>query len=81
MENRYHPDIFRRFAGWGQDGSAESDLIFRLAMAEDGSVIGVGRTYGSWDGEAHDDGDSDFAAFRLDGNGEEIWRYQVGFSK
>lgn len=49
-----------------------------MALAGDGSVICVGQTYGSWDGDAK--GGSDFAALRLDGNGEEIWRYQVGFS-
>ena len=49
-------------------------------MAEDGSVIVVGRTYGSWDGKA-DGAGGDVAAFRLDGDGEEIWRYQVGCSQ
>lgn len=65
------------FAG-GQDGTPEDDIPYWMAMAGDGSVICVGQTYGSWGGNAN--GDSDFAAFRLDGNGEEIWRYQVGFS-
>lgn len=48
-------------------------------MAEDGSVICVGYTYGSWDGPLS--GERDFAAFRLDGDGKEIWRYQVGCSE
>lgn len=47
-----------------------------MALAEDGSVICVGKTLGNWDGAAN--GEDDFAAFRLDGDGEEIWRYQVG---
>ncbi len=63
----------------GQDGSIGIDSATGVAMAEDGSVICVGYTYGSWDGLLN--GERDFAAFRLDGNGEEIWRYQVGFSE
>ncbi|CAM9620673.1 unnamed protein product [Ectocarpus fasciculatus] len=47
-----------------------------MAMAEDGSVVCVGTTDGSWDGDTN--GGNDFAAFRLDGNGQEIWRYQNG---
>lgn len=70
--------IFLRLFAGGQDGTPEDDIPYWMAMAGDGSVICVGQTYGSWDGDAN--GDSDFAAFRLDGNGEEIWRYQVGFS-
>ncbi|CAN0483185.1 unnamed protein product, partial [Scytosiphon promiscuus] len=43
-------------------------------MAEDGSVVVVGYTYGDWDGV--NAGGADFAALRLDANGTEIWRYQ-----
>lgn len=46
-----------------------------IALAEDGSMIVVGETDGSWDGA--NAGGNDFAAFRLDADGEEIWRYQV----
>lgn len=60
-----------------QDGTTEFDTTVGIAMAEDGSVICVGTTYGSWDGP--NQGGGDIAAFRLDGNGEEIWRYQVGY--
>ncbi len=52
-------------------------------MAEDGSVVVVGRTSGDWEGVnagTTDDlqGTDDFLAFRLDADGGEIWRYQVG---
>jgi len=47
-------------------------------MAEDGSVVAVGETYGSWDGL--NAGFDDFAAVRLDASGDEIWRYQVNLT-
>jgi len=47
-------------------------------MAEDGSVVAVGETYGSWDGV--NAGFDDFAAVRLDASGDEIWRYQVNLT-
>lgn len=59
----------------GQDGTTESDEIRGIAMAEDGSVVAVGRTAGDWDGT--NAGSDDFAAIRLGPDGEEIWRYQV----
>lgn len=72
-----HPYDFPTFAG-GQVVTTANDYAQGMAMAEDGSVICVGVTDGSWDGNANN-GENDFAAFRLDGNGEEIWRYQVGY--
>lgn len=57
----------------GQGGSGGS--CYGIAMAADGSVVVVGRTYGDWDGI--NAGDADFAAFRLDASGEGIWRFQV----
>lgn len=49
-------------------------------MAGDGSVVIAGETRGNWDGtNAGDSWPVDFAAFRLDKNGTEVWRYQVGF--
>lgn len=57
-----------------------------VALAEDGSVILVGSTLYTWNVESTNfplygtdlNGESDFAAVRLDENGEEIWSYQVG---
>ncbi|CAM9524878.1 unnamed protein product, partial [Ectocarpus sp. 13 AM-2016] len=56
--------------------TTDNDYALGIAMAEDGSVVCVGTTDGDWDGD--NNGRNDFAAFRLDGNGEEIWRYQNG---
>lgn len=50
-----------------------------MAMADDGSVVVVGFTKGDWVGS--NAGQFDFAAFRLDVDGTEVWRYQVGYSK
>lgn len=44
-------------------------------MADDGWAVVVGFTNGDWDGV--NAGQMDFAAFRLDADGTEIWRYQV----
>lgn len=60
---------------YAQGGSAGNDLIFAVAIAEDGSVVLAGRTNGSWVGE--NAGQSDFAAVKLQADGKEIWRWQV----
>ena len=39
-------------------------------MAEDGSVVVVGGTIGE-----------DVTAIRFDANGEEVWRFEVGFPR
>ncbi|CAM9975026.1 unnamed protein product, partial [Scytosiphon promiscuus] len=60
-----------------EDGTADEGSFIRgMTMAEDGSVVVVGYTYGDWDGV--NAGGADFAALRLDANGTEIWRYQDG---
>lgn len=46
-------------------------------MAVNGSVVMAGYTSGDWDGEVHAGGD-DFAAVKLDADGNEVWRWQVG---
>ena len=44
-------------------------------MADDGSVIMAGYTYGDWDGV--NAGSADFVAVKLDAAGEEVWVWQV----
>lgn len=64
-----------------QDGTGENDTVHGISMAEDGSVVIAGETGGNWDGtNAGDAWQVDFAAFRLDTDGTEVWRYQVGLS-
>ncbi|CAM9360961.1 unnamed protein product [Scytosiphon promiscuus] len=58
-----------------QDGTSEQDEVNGIAMAGDGSVVVVGATKGDWNGA---NASFDFAAFRLDEDGTEIWRYQDG---
>lgn len=60
-----------------QAGTPQTDACNGIAMAEDGSVVAVGQTWGNWDGVNPNAGGADFAAFRLSASGEEIWRYQV----
>lgn len=60
----------------GQEDTGDSGSFIRgMTMAEDGSMVLVGYTYGAWDGV--NAGETDLAALRLDTNGTEIWRYQV----
>lgn len=51
-------------------------MFYGAAMGEDGSVVLAGSTEGSWDGERAGDV-SDFAAVKLNADGEEVWRWQV----
>ncbi|CAM9529226.1 unnamed protein product [Hapterophycus canaliculatus] len=61
-----------------QAGTDGQDQTKGIAMAEDGSVVVVGATRGDWNGA---NGSFDFAAFRLDADGTEVWRYQEGTEK
>ena len=58
-----------------QDGTSATDTFYGAAGGQDGSVVLAGVTEGSWQG-AHAGGANDFAAVKLDADGE-IWRWQV----
>lgn len=49
----------------------------RLFQALTTIFVCAGRTYGSWDGT--DLAPQDMAAIKLDAEGNELWRYQVGW--
>ena len=58
-----------------QDGSATDDTLHAVALTKDGSVILAGSTTGVW-GEASI-GSDDFAAVKLDAEGNLLWAWQV----
>ena len=58
-----------------QDGSAADDTLHAVALTKDGSAILAGSTSGVW-GEASI-GLDDFAALKLDAEGELLWTWQV----
>lgn len=47
-------------------------------MQSDGSLVLAGSTSEDWDGE-NAGGTDDFAVVALDGDGDELWRWQVRF--
>lgn len=50
-------------------------MFIHAAVGDDGSFVLAGLTDGEW-GDSFDDS-SDFAAVKLDENGNELWRWQV----
>ncbi|CAN0237901.1 unnamed protein product, partial [Scytosiphon promiscuus] len=60
-----------------QDGTTEDDQLKAVSVQSDGDVVIAGSTYGDWDGENAGFTD-DFAVITLDGDGQEIWRWQGG---
>lgn len=58
-----------------QDGTIADEGIFAIGIADDGSVICGGDTYGAWVGT--NAGTWDFVAVKLSANGTEEWRWQV----
>ncbi|CAM9957439.1 unnamed protein product, partial [Laminaria digitata] len=58
-----------------QSGVPEQDIVIDVAIGNDGSVFLAGNTYGDWNGA--NAGLSDFAAAKLDADGNEVWRWQV----
>ena len=56
-------------------GTDETDVCYGVAMADDGSVVVAGYTWGDWDGV--NAGGYDFVAIKLDAAGEEVWVWQV----
>lgn len=51
------------------------DGINGVAAGADGSVLLAGVTFGNWNGTL--EGTSDYAAMKLDSNGDVRWRVQV----
>ena len=61
-----------------QNGTDEKEEIFAEVVGDDGSVVLAGHTYGNWTDGAHGgEEDADFAAVKLDVDGNELWRWQV----
>lgn len=60
-----------------QDGTSRGDYAEGAAVAADGTIVVVGNTYGSWATSLTDTEWSDFAAFKLDADGELLWRWRV----
>lgn len=58
-----------------KEGTSGDDLVYALAMMDDGSTILAGSTGGDWNGTNL--GGQDFAASKLDVNGNLIWTWQV----
>lgn len=59
-----------------QDGTDLYDLLYAVSATEDGSFVLAGKTTGVLSGLASAGG-VDFAAVKLDADGNEIWRWQV----
>lgn len=59
----------------GQDGTNEFDAISAAVVGNDDSVVLAGYSSGNWSGILV--GRADFAAVRLDADGNELWRWQV----
>lgn len=55
------------------------DYLSPVVAGEDGSVVAAGYTAGIWSGT--NAGDEDFAAVKLDKDGNEVWRWQVGATR
>lgn len=72
-----HKLSYTRPLWFGQNGTIGADLLKASAMGSQGSVLLVGHTSGNWTGV--NAGSHDFAAVKLDSNGNELWRWQVRF--
>lgn len=67
------------FAFEHEDPGGE-DVEYSVAMpGDDGSVMLAGRTSVDWSGT--NAGEYDFAAVKVDGDGQEIWRWKASLSK
>lgn len=60
---------------WQEGSDDGSDVIEGAAAGEDGSVFLAGYTSGDW--TETNLGAYDYAAVKLDSNGEVVWRMQV----
>lgn len=59
-----------------QDGTSGMDTIAAVAFGANDSVVLAGRTTGGFDGASA--GGGDLVVVKLDPEGRELWRYQVG---
>ena len=69
----YIPDT--EYAGVAQDGTADNDYANTAVATINGTFVLAGITYGDWNGA--NAGDRDFAALKLDADGNVIWKWQV----
>lgn len=58
-----------------QDGSEYNDYAHGIELDDDGSVVVAGATRGEW--AIPNLGEWDFAAFKLDADGNLLWTWQV----
>lgn len=58
-----------------QDGTSSNDFLMECTLGSDGSIYLAGYTTGNW--SDINVGHEDFAAAKLDADGNEIWRWQV----
>ena len=72
-ESRYITDI--EYAGATQDGTEGNDYANTAVTTINGTFVLAGSTYGDWNGS--NAGNSDFAAVKLDADGNVIWKWQV----
>lgn len=59
----------------GQDGTENVDYVESALITSNDSIIMSGHTNGSFN--AANLGGMDFAAWKLDANGTEVWRWQA----
>ncbi|CAN0076073.1 unnamed protein product [Pylaiella littoralis] len=59
-----------------QDGTGADDDLEGAAVGQDGGVVLAGSTFGNWDGISS--GANDFAAVKLDSDGNMLWKWQGG---
>ncbi|CAN0111305.1 unnamed protein product [Ascophyllum nodosum] len=62
------------------EGSEGSDYLVSAAAVADGGVVVAGWSNGTWNG-VESIGDADFAAIKLDSDGDVVWRWQNGTSE
>lgn len=64
------------FILYRQDGTVGEDVLSQVVVGQDGGVVLVGYSTGTW-GDELDQGEEDFVVVKLDGEGSELWRWQV----
>ena len=69
----YFPDI--ECAGAAQGGTIDEDYALAAVATTNGTFVLAGTTRGDWGGP--NAGDVDFAALKLDADGNVIWKWQV----
>lgn len=61
-----------------QGGTDYEDDFEGAAVGQDGGIVLAGHTTGNWSGES--EGGVDFAAVKLDADGNVLWKWQVNSS-